>query len=113
MTTFTRDIYDDGGATYRAADLTRVSPTRGYAVGIGSDSIAWPASESVLSTMLAWAVDAYRTDYVGTWVEDGRVYIDAVVIVASLESAMTIARRHGQLAIYDFANSTVIHVVHI
>lgn len=105
------DLAEDGGGTYEARSLAKVKPTSGYAVGIGG--ITLPAN-TVNAEALAWAMDAvahgYDTDYVGTWLSDGVIFIDAVVLMPDLREAMALALNHGQEAIYDFLSGESLEV---
>lgn len=46
--------------------------------------------------------------YFGTWVNDNKLYVDAVRIVSDLDVAKSMGTINGQLAIYDFKNKAEI-----
>ena len=96
-----------GGGTFDAATLAPVSPSTGYAVGglalTVMTSVPDDGYERVARVILAQR-DNRRAPYVGTWIENDIVYVDAVVILPDLESAGILARALGEKAIWDFAN---------
>ena len=100
------DLAESGGGTYKGRTLEKVQPTSGFAVGIGG--FAMPAG-NVTADVLGWAVHAvageFFADHVGTWLDDGTVYFDAVRIVPDLAAAIKLGYEHGEKAIYDFENA--------
>ena len=48
--------------------------------------------------------------YLGTWIENDEVYIDASENIADKETAIRKGIEQGQLAIYDVVNQTVINL---
>lgn len=101
------DLANDGGGTYQAGTFLPVTWGAGFAVAT-ADGLAFPA-EVATESMLAWAMrqvsrENPRTSYVGTWLDNGVVYIDAVRFFAEdrREAAIQAGREAGQLAIYDF-----------
>lgn len=66
--------------------------------------------------VLASVIGQFRDDlaerapdaYIGTWIDDGTVYIDAVVILPDLDSAGILARTLGERAIYNLATGETI-----
>lgn len=100
---------EQGGGTFYAGTLQPFTPEDGYAVGIGG--AAFPA-EAFTAEVAAWLLAAvaaeYRTQFVGTWLHEGKVYIDAVRYFLPDErvKAEVVAINAGQLAIFDFATKT-------
>lgn len=100
------DTAERGGGTYERGTLLPFRPNSGYAVGIGG--IKLPASDATAESIV-WALKAvggeYETSYVGTWLDSGTVYFDAVKYFGEGEEvrAIACARFYGQAAIYDFA----------
>lgn len=98
-----------GGVTLRAADLVPVEPESGYAVGGYAPSIILSASAT--DRDIAAAIGRMRAThrpgaaYIGTWRSGGRVYIDAVAILADRENAIAAGRERGERAVFDFAAS--------
>jgi hypothetical protein len=97
------DLAENGGGTYNQRDLTPFSPIAGYAVAIGG--AVMPAKD-VTADSIIWTCRAvageYMTDLVGTWLNEGSVYIDAVRHIRNRETAIRLGQEAGQLAIYDF-----------
>lgn len=48
--------------------------------------------------------------YVGTWLNDGKIYLDISTHVKNLNDAITLGKQNNQLAIYDIKNDTVINL---
>lgn len=48
--------------------------------------------------------------YIGTWLDDGKIYIDLSVNINNIEDAKRIGRENNQLAIYDVYNKMVIRL---
>jgi hypothetical protein len=100
---------EHGGGTFEGATLLPFEPKVGYAVGIGG--VAVPV-QTLDIEMVAWVARAvaseYMTSHVGTWLNNGTVFIDAVRYFeagpAGLARATQVARDAGQLAFYDFGN---------
>jgi hypothetical protein len=99
------DLVNNGGGTYQQGTLLPFSPDKGYAVAIGG--VKLPADCATVS-MVEWALRQvareFFTSYVGTWLDEGVVYCDAVVYFANdqFERACAAGREAGQKAIYDF-----------
>jgi hypothetical protein len=79
----------------------------GYVVGVRSFETAFDAAH--------WVAANYPSNEsnvgIGYWVDDdGKEYIDAVVIVQRKTLALRIARAHKQIAIYDLDSKTTIYV---
>lgn len=97
---------NDGGSTFEGRTMLPFTPGVGFSVGIGGAIL--PAT-TVTGEALAWLArriaQEYETTYVGTWLNEGKVYVDAVRYFGAhgREDAIACAREHGQLAIYDFA----------
>lgn len=101
------DLANDGGGTYQANTFLPFRPASGFAVGAVA-GIALPF-EVVTPSMVSWALrqvarENASASYVGTWLDEGVVYFDAVhYFSAERERAAREAGRHnGQQAIFDF-----------
>jgi hypothetical protein len=95
-----------GGCTFDARTLLVQTWSGGYAVGLGGANL--PA-EAVTAEALVWLAKAvaseYETTFVGTWLHDGKVSIDAVKYFGAhaREDAIQAGIDAGQQAIFDFA----------
>lgn len=98
------DLVENGGGTYVRRTLEPFAPSHGYAVGVGG--VAIPACDCT-ADVIAWCAKGvageYMTDYVGTWLSNDVVYIDAVRHIEPGDLAIRLASDLGQQAIYDFA----------
>jgi hypothetical protein len=86
--------------------LTRVHVTTGYAVGglAAAGVIDVGAPRQAIADAIAGMFERCDAPYVGTWVDGGRIYVDAVIILPDLATAGIIARTLRERAIYDLAN---------
>ena len=101
------------GGTFRPVTGALVVPDKGYTVGVGklADGITVPGmghgfwcDVDALAVVLAsvWPKTfPVNAQYVGTWVDDGLLYVDHVVVLPTLDLALACAERHGELAVYD------------
>jgi K+-transporting ATPase A subunit len=101
------DLASNGGGTYGNSTLLPFKPPAGYAVGIGG--LVMPA-ECATPSMVLWAFRQVSREhptasFIGTWLDNGVVYIDAVEYFATTRrpSAMLRGMECGQKAIFDFA----------
>jgi hypothetical protein len=107
------DLVQNGGGTYEQGTLLPFTPKVGYAVGIGG--VRYPAAgfdaEVVFWLSRAVATE-YETSYVGTWLKDGTVHLDAVRYFGPerAHQALACAYYYGQEAIYDFAAGESVYV---
>ena len=98
----------DDGVTLVRETLAPTRPARGYAVGIthGTGAVTDLDREHIAVAIL----DVWRrfpnASNIGTWVSDGTVCVDPVVIVSDRDAAYTLATQHQQQAIFDFATGS-------
>jgi hypothetical protein len=111
-------IKENGGVTIDVDTWKPVTPDKGFAVATEGENMGLETFEKVYcKTMLDLDryVQAFRRkhgkpEYVGFWLDNGVVYIDAVLIVDSLISAISQARVHAQRAIYSFEAQTSLYI---
>lgn len=110
--TFAYAVLDNGGATlvpysYRPADMTD-----GYMVSLAGREAVYQLSgdEATDFRLITDATTQYveRHDFqprqfVGLWTDDGRLYVDTSVHVASRAEAVQLAQDNHQLALWDIA----------
>jgi len=103
------DLAMNGGGTYEAKTLIPFTPCHGWAVG--QAGIHLPARDVTVAT-IAWATKAvsseYETSFVGTWLDGGVVYFDAVHYVVAVDRATSLGIEYGQKAIFDFARQEAV-----
>ena len=105
----------DGGTTFmRGIGSTWVRPNVAvhgrYAVG-GFDDTLICAQDEVGRYLQDYSRRIAAGECIGTWIDDdGDVHIDSVRLFDDLAVAMGHAARHGELAIYDMQNETVLEV---
>jgi hypothetical protein len=95
----------NGGGTFRLSAngrLTELRPAEGYAVGLTG---GW-TGEADYDALLGALYDLERAGRLpgtfGTWMSEGRLYVDPVSIVDDLDSAIGVGMANGQEAIYSF-----------
>jgi hypothetical protein len=88
-------------------------PVDGYAVGGFVDGLKLDVTDPTYDNDLKIASflhriprngDGEKAAYVGTWIEDGILYVDATQIHNDQEEAYFVARERGEIAIYDGFN---------
>ena len=111
----------DGGFT-RLADKT-TNPTEGYIVGGTTEPSTMYSEAGIYSDVNAhfkaftkrWhkyemQLDDYTSNLdksglgVGTWIHEGQIYFDLVQHLYNLDVATDIAKKRGEIAIYDCKN---------
>jgi hypothetical protein len=97
------------GGTFTRDTLAPTAPAgEAYAVGgiLPGRKVAEVAHYGELAAailnMRADMADRAPGGYIGTWIDDGTVYVDAVVILPDLASAGILARTLGERAVFNF-----------
>lgn len=98
----------DGGCTWDALNNEPLNPSSGYAVGVRQFGAS--NNKQVLRAMLRIAANYSET--IGTWVDakTGNIHVDAVRIIEDCDTATTLAKSNGEIAIWDFANKEEIRI---
>ena len=94
----------DGGGTFDALTLQPFRPTDGYAVAI--DGITRKAADLApyrIPILARHVAGEFGATFVGTWIDEGTVYIDAVAYVRDRAEALAMGRAANQIAVWDFA----------
>jgi hypothetical protein len=101
----TRDTYANGGATYPPTLLSHAR----YIVGGIVPAIVDPLDlRDAIRTL--WNARQNDTDGIGTWTDDGHVYVDIVRGYERKRDAMRAATAHRERAVYDVARHTSLRV---
>ena len=111
------------GGTFRPVTGVRVVPDSGYTVGVGkiADGIGvhgigngfWcdvDALAVVLASVWPKTFPA-NAQYVGTWIDEGGLYVDHVTVLPTLDVAIACAIRHEEAAVYDNRRREVLFVI--
>lgn len=106
-------IAHEAGATLtKQGEL--ISPTEGFAVGGQVPGIRYPVSYPYLTKRIIvsqWLQALpHNVIHVGTWTEDGTVYVDATTIVSDRDRAIQLGEQRGEIAVYDFANQESLYM---
>ena len=104
-------IMKNGGATFTSS-LEHANLKKGYMVSL-------PEHEQVVSLETAHTANLEKftrlakslNGFVGTWLNNGRIYLDISVNILDLSEALRFGKKWNQLAIYDIENETTIEVV--
>lgn len=108
-------IYDHtiehGGGTFTSTGEVFAADS-GYMVGGGIPTIIVPEDDAVaLAEGLRTMVEQLPAGYfVGTWVHEGEIYIDASAHYAALELAVEVAQQNEELAIFNLSDLTDIAI---
>jgi hypothetical protein len=97
----------EGGVTFKVKDYPDkiAMPSKGFAVGVSCEGLI---VIDVDSTKFDDAVDRLLDrakelgiEHMGTWLNEGSIYIDLVEVFANKTFALGVAYGTGELAIYD------------
>lgn len=104
------DIVNGTVAGFTVGEHDQQVPTSGFAVGGDPDcpevriaSVA-TASEDLVSGFMATYSIATGENWMGGWVHEGDLYLDAPTIMLELDDALRLAGERGELAIFDLEN---------
>lgn len=103
---------EHGGGTFEQGTFLPFEPKSGYAVAIGGARVSAEADLQVVRMLLHVVPQEYEASFVGTWLEGGTLFIDAVRYFAAdrREAALLAGYQAGQQAIYDFAAGESIYL---
>lgn len=102
---------ENGGGTFDR-NLELVTPEKGFAVGIFTGTFIIIDLEDLepLNSTVSFILDEFPAAYVGTWVNDGKIHLDPVVIILDRTDAIEMAKKFNQKAIYNFETGETINV---
>lgn len=110
-------ILDKGGATLSHLTLQPITMQGGYQIAVSDKSMVICLDdtpfESVIFIIRALASDIqFKRDmaYIGLWVNKGKLYIEKSYYCNNLNTAMEMAKRYKQLAIWDWTNQKEVKV---
>ena len=93
-----------GGGTFSAQTHATFRPKHGYAVSIsrGSATVCDLDEDEIIAAVERVKQAFPHARWIGTWVNEGRVVVDPVVVLWDRDDAYLLARALGQQAFYDF-----------
>lgn len=102
---------ENGGGTFDH-NLELVTPNSGFAVGLVRNSYAILPLEDLedFNHAILACLGSFPAAYIGTWVHNGSIYIDPVVVIPEKALALEFARQNKQLSIYNFSTGETINV---
>lgn len=110
---FVTKTFHDCGGTFSL--IGEDVPTSGYLVGgagtehvIGSDQFTPDSVQAFINQNRAQLFS--KGFYLGTWIEDGRVYLDVSEHHDSYENAYALGQSRSEKAIWDIARKTSVHI---
>ena len=108
------DIVCKGGATLDR-DLQPIDSKTGYMVSyfetektFNIDKIDY---EAISNIILERQADLKENEYLGFWVDKGKLYIDISINILDLKQAKEVGISNNQLAIYDLKNDSSIQIM--
>lgn len=97
-----QNTFKNGGHTYSVQDGR-------YSVGTGK-KIVIISKENFNENTLKNAVRELKAIDFGTWLNDGKIYVDKVTVFHQYEKAYNIAKERGEIAIYDLKENKEIFI---
>jgi len=104
-----------GGGTFHVDGVPTPDTARvGYYVGVGSVAVVPASAPSAAVAAINRGIEQARAHgaLLGTWIDrdTGQLYVDISGWYPNLDTALVVARRRGELAVWDVANSAEIRV---
>lgn len=109
--TVVTSTFENGGGTFDPISLDPFSPSSGFFASKKGFSVAEDKFSPELLTNALQTMELTSGEYLGTWVEEGRVYIDPARWFEDEDTASRFATQNGQTAIWDVAQEKVIYVI--
>ena len=105
------EIIKNGGATLTST-LESAELKNGYMVSeVGAEKVfGLDKVEEIEKTLIEYAEKITSNEYVGAWVDDGKLYIDISKHYKSKKQALRVGADNKQLAIFDIANAESIYI---
>lgn len=108
---FIQATKQNNGATFNL-NTGELNPGSGYFIGLKGGSVSKNRkdnSDLIQQFVLKNSFQLSDKDnFLGSWVEDGEIYLDVVVRVTELKEAIKIGLKNEQIAIYDASKKEVI-----
>ncbi len=106
----------NGGCTYDVNGSKIYDKQTGYGVAYGPQhSVQFNPNDHIHYRQWQWMLEALNmasvADFIGTWLDNGKLYIETSAVVPELADALEIAQRNEQLAIYSFADGMTINIL--
>lgn len=95
-----------GGATFELepdGHYRELHPETGYAVGLSGGWVGAPTYEALLGALYDLERGGRLPGTFGTWLSEGRLYLEPVSIVGDRDAAIALGMAHNERAIYSFA----------
>lgn len=98
-----RDTITQGGGSFVPASGSPARLRARFVVGgrVATVKVPRDVAPSTLASVLAGFAGDAGSEVVGTWVDGSTVYVDACDTFQSRTTALKVARRRGELAIWD------------
>jgi hypothetical protein len=104
----------DGGGTWNAVTL---HPVRSGGWAVGGSLPGWTVdlewSPDHITRVFGDACDSLMTDgarYIGTWIDEGMLYVDAIELIDDTDEALRVAAERGEKAIYHLTDKITLGV---
>lgn len=106
-----RETIENGGGTYYS-DGSPLEAAKGFLVATSQEprGLVNDWDEAAFVGQVQRIAQRYASQLIGTWVFEGKIYIDTVRMYERKEYAMDYARAYRQRAIYDLVTKETIDV---
>lgn len=110
---FIQETTQNGGCTYSL--FGGYSPESGFVVSILSDQTTCKVNEFspyLLGKFIKEHADklSQSYNYLGSWIENGKVYLDVCEVSKDKAAALKIAAQNNQIAIFDLSTKETIYL---
>ena len=99
----------NGGATINTYTGEPISQDSGYVVALPNAELILTEDDNWLSGLKRYVRKLRRGEYLGTWLHNGKLYLDSSIIVEDRKIAQRLAERYEQLAYFDLNTKTTIN----
>lgn len=112
ITKILQDTLANGGGTYDPLTGESFSPGKGFFVGSTDKFPSLVLDANDITSDTIWDVQCFvngmkraglKNAYLGTWIDQEKIYVDASCLVLDKDEALSTAKDRGELAIWDNA----------
>lgn len=109
--TIIEEIKENSGGTYNK-ELKSINVKSGYMVSLQGYEVKSRTDEETEQAIIKnmEIIKGLDNAYLGTWIDEGIVYIDISVLVENKEDALELGKINNQIAIYDIQNNESIYL---
>ena len=103
---------EHGGGTFDAVTGDPFIPSIGYGCGMADGTAAFQPDATALYETGRRVAQEFNASFFGTWIDErtGLVHVDPAAYIIGYDRAVSFAREHGQIALYNFSTKTVEYI---